>query len=109
MSFENQPPAPTQPATTTNAFAVTSMVMGILNFVVLPGLGSILALVFGYIAKSQIKKSPTPQDGDGMATAGIVLGYIGVALGVLLVALVIVLFALAPDTLNNIETYEAGF
>ena len=109
MSFENQPPAPVQAPKTTNAFAVVSMVMGILNFVILYGLGAILALVFGYIAKSQIKNSPTPQDGDGMATAGIVLGYVGIALGVLLVIVVVLLFALDPNTLNNIETYESGF
>ncbi len=85
----------------TNGFAITSMIMGILGFVVLYGLGSILALVFGYIAKSQIKKSPTPQEGSSYATAGIVMGWIGIALGILLIV-GIILFALAfPDSFQN--------
>jgi len=40
--------------------------------------GSVLALVFGYVARSQIKQRPG-QGGDGMAIAGIVLGWVGVA------------------------------
>lgn len=112
MSFENQEPAafqapaPTQPQTTTNAFAVTSMVMGILNFVVLFGLGAILALVFGYIAKSQIKKSGNTQEGSGMATAGIVLGYIGLALCLLLAVGAIIFLIAFPDMINEIESIE---
>jgi hypothetical protein len=53
--------------------AIASMVLGI---VWLWWIGSILALVFGYIAKGQIAQRN--EAGGGMATAGIVLGWIGV-------------------------------
>jgi hypothetical protein len=53
--------------------AVASMVLGI---VWIWWIGSILALVFGYVAKRQIAERN--EAGDGMATAGIVLGWIGV-------------------------------
>lgn len=66
----------------TNGFAIASMVLGI---VWLWWIGSVLALVFGYVAKSQIRQ--TGQSGSGMATAGIVLGWIGV--GVLLLIIVL--------------------
>jgi hypothetical protein len=66
-----QPGYPSSPGT--NGFAIASMVLGILW---LWWIGSILALVFGYVAKSQIRGSG--QSGSGMATAGIVLGWIGV-------------------------------
>lgn len=66
---------------TTNGFAVASLVLGIVWFW---GIGSILALVFGYVAKSQIDQSRGAEGGRGMAIAGIVLGWVGVA-GVLLV------------------------
>jgi len=56
--------------------AVASLVLGILWIC---GLGSILALIFGLVAKNQIKASGGQQQGDGMATAGIILGAIGVA------------------------------
>ena len=59
----------------TNGFAIASMVLGILW---LWWIGSILALVFGYIARGQIKDNH--QNGDGMAIAGIVLGWIGVGM-----------------------------
>jgi uncharacterized protein DUF4190 len=52
------------------------------------GVGAILALIFGYMAKSQIDQSRGAQTGRGMAVAGIVLGWIGVA-GVLLIILVV--------------------
>jgi hypothetical protein len=65
-------PYPGMPKAGTNGFAIASMVLGI---VWIYGVGSILALVFGYIARSQIKRNP--QGGDGMAIAGIVLGWVG--------------------------------
>lgn len=70
----------------TNGLAIASMVLGIIW---LYWLGSILALIFGYVAKSQIKE--THQSGGGMATAGIVLGWIGV--GTLVVTLIVVVAA----------------
>ena len=56
-----------------------------LGIVWLEGLGSILALIFGYIALRQIKQRQ--QRGRGLAIAGVVLGWIGVGL----LAMVIVL------------------
>jgi hypothetical protein len=40
--------------------------------------GSILAVIFGHIALSQIRH--TGQGGRGLAIAGLVLGYVGLAL-----------------------------
>jgi hypothetical protein len=60
----------------TNGFAIASMVLGILWIY---SIGSILALVFGYKARKEIDDSGGAQQGRGMATAGIVLGYIGIA------------------------------
>lgn len=71
---------------TTNGFAVASLVLGIL-FV--GGLGSVLALVFGYIAKNQIDQSGGFEGGRGMAIAGIVLGWIGLAGIVLMIVLMV--------------------
>jgi Domain of unknown function (DUF4190) len=67
----------------TNGLAVASMVVGI---VWIWGVGSILALVLGYTARTQIDRSGGTQTGRGMAIAGIVLGWIGIA-GLLLVIL----------------------
>ena len=59
------------------------MVLGILWLL---WLGSILAVIFGHVALSQIRKDPSIQ-GRGMAVAGVVLGWVG--LGVLLIVLIV--------------------
>ena len=59
----------------TNGLAIASMVLGILW---LYWIGSILALVFGYVSKKQIDESGGMEGGRGMAVAGIVLGWVGV-------------------------------
>ena len=61
----------------TNGLAVAAMVLGILW---IWWVGSILALVFGYIALRQIRASN--QSGRGMAVAGIVLGWVGLAVAI---------------------------
>jgi len=66
-----------------NGFAIASLVFGIIWVF---GIGSGLALVFGYRAKRQITRNG--QNGRGMATAGIVLGWVGIAGLVAIVAVV---------------------
>jgi hypothetical protein len=65
------------PARGTNGFAVASLVLGILWVF---WVGSVLAVVFGHIATSQIDQSGGAQGGRGMAVAGFVLGYIGLGI-----------------------------
>jgi hypothetical protein len=60
----------------TSGKAIFSIICGIL-FVILPL--SIVAVIFGYIALSEIRKSPGRLKGRGLAITGIVLGYVGVA------------------------------
>jgi len=70
----------------TNGLAVASLVLGILWIY---WIGSILALVFGYVAMIQIRERN--QAGHGLAVAGIVLGWVGMGIGIL--TLVIALIA----------------
>lgn len=58
----------------TNGLAIVSLLLGVLW---LWWIGSLLALVFGYWARRQIRTSAGSQRGLGLATAGIVLGWIG--------------------------------
>ncbi len=76
------------PAQRTNGLAVASMVLGILW---LYWIGSILALIFGYVARSQIRERG--EAGGGHAPAGLVLGW--VCVGTLTV---VMFFALFLDT-----------
>jgi hypothetical protein len=71
----------------TNGYAIASLVLGILWIY---SIGSILALVFGYLAKGRIDASGGRESGRGMAVAGIVLGWIGVGLTLLAILLIAV-------------------
>jgi hypothetical protein len=61
----------------TNGFAIASLVLGI---VWIYWVGSLLAVIFGAVAISQIRASQGRQSGDGMAIAGLVLGIVGLAI-----------------------------
>jgi Domain of unknown function (DUF4190) len=61
------------PARPTNGMAVASLVLGALWIY---WVGSVLALIFGYQARRQI--AARGEGGDGLAVAGIVLGWVGV-------------------------------
>jgi hypothetical protein len=103
--YQQQPPQyPTYPAAgpypppgygygyvhrATNGLAIASMVLGILWVY---WIGSILALIFGFIARRQIKERN--ESGDGMAIAGIVLGFVGLAT----LIVVVVIFAVGAST-----------
>lgn len=65
-----QSPAQTSPK------AILSLVCGVLFFVPLAFIG---AIVFGHLGLSEIKKSAGRLKGEGMAIAGLVLGYLWLA------------------------------
>jgi Domain of unknown function (DUF4190) len=71
------PDRPAAPFPETSGAAIVSVLLGVLWF---GGIGSVLALVFGYRARRQIKNSAGSQKGSGLATAGIILGWIGIAI-----------------------------
>ena len=78
------PVAPYQPpATGTNSLAIASMVLGVAEFFT-AGLTAIPAVVCGHIARRQMKL--TGQRGDGLATSGLVLGYMAIIFWSVLIA-----------------------
>src|ERR1700674_357008 len=60
----------------TNGKAIASLVCGLFLFA-FPL--SILAVIFGHLSVSEIRKSAGRLKGEGMAIAGVVLGYVGLA------------------------------
>jgi hypothetical protein len=70
----------------TNSLAIAALVCGILqNFIPFTG---IAAIICGHMAKSQIRR--TGEDGWGLATAGLILGYIGLAFALLVLLLIVI-------------------
>ena len=74
--------------TGTNGMAVASFVCSLLFFVYF--IPSILAVIFGHVARRQLRDSMGQQGGAGLAMAGLVIGWLGVAaLAVVIVVLIV--------------------
>ena len=74
----------------TNGMAIAALACGIVGFFVFPA--SIAAVMLGHMARREIGR--TGEAGGGMATAGLILGYIGLVIGILLILGFIVAVAL---------------
>ena len=81
------------PLARTNGLAVASLACGLAQFVFGP-IATIPAIVFGHMARCQIKR--TGEQGAGLALAGLILGWATVILAILL--LVIIGVAIAAGT-----------
>lgn len=80
------PPSNTR---STNTLAVISLIFGIVCWFVLPFVGAIVAVVCGHLARGEIRRAPPGTvEGDGVALAGLVLGYVHLGLVLLAVMLV---------------------
>lgn len=81
----------------TSTLAIVSLVSGIVCWFLLPILGAIVAVITGHMAKREILDSQGRLTGDGMATAGLVLGYLQLVLSVcgLCVAAIFILMGLS--------------
>jgi Domain of unknown function (DUF4190) len=71
-----------QAGTRTSGRAIASLVLGI----------ALVGLVLGYGAREELRADPSLA-GDGLATAGIVLGWIAVAIIALVLLAILFLFA----------------
>lgn len=79
------------PLKETSPLAIASLISGILGWTLLPWLGSIVAIITGHMARSEIRANPATKDGDGLALAGLIMGWAMIALSILTI-LVIMLF-----------------
>ena len=89
-----QPPYQQLPPGRTSTAAIISLIAGILGFVqILPVIGPIAAVIAGHVAKNEIKKSNGMVSGNGMATTGLILGYLMIAIGICLACIFVLAFA----------------
>ena len=80
-----------QAAQRTSGYAVASLVLGIAGFLVFPLIPSILAVIFGQKAKEEIRANAAV-GGEGLATAGVVLGWVGIAISAIFLVLGFLVF-----------------
>ncbi len=91
MSDYQSPPAV---HATRSTMAIVSLISGILGWTLLPFLGSIAAIIAGHKAKKEIRDSMGQLGDVGMATAGLVMGYISLVLVLCVCAAVVAVMAL---------------
>ncbi len=94
------PPPPPEPgypqsATPENGYGTAALVMGILQFVCLGTVGSVLAVVFGKMGMNRAEEGKAT-NGD-MARWGFWLGIIGLAISAVALIFVVVLAVLAAN------------
>ncbi|MHB8780607.1 MAG: DUF4190 domain-containing protein [Candidatus Geothermincolia bacterium] len=80
-SYPGEPPYPAPGRT--SGLAVASLVVAIFGFFVCYFIGPVTAIALGYMARQRLEDGP--QTGEGLATAGILIGFAGLTLQLLLV------------------------
>lgn len=80
----------------TNTLAVVSLVSSILAWLGLFGIGGIIGIITGSIARREIRASNGQQDGDGIALTGIILGGVNVVLTCLALLCLLAFFVAIP-------------
>ncbi len=84
-----------RPGGCTSKLAVAALICSIANFVILPFIGSVAAIICGHLAKGRMNREPT-LGGRGLATAGLIVGYLGLTVTLAIMALVA--FAIASSS-----------
>ncbi|AIF47659.1 DUF4190 domain-containing protein [Dyella japonica] len=92
---------------TTNTLAVISLAFGVAAWTLLPLIGAIVAIVCGHKARSEIRRAPPGSvEGDGMAVAGLILGYtqaaFTLAATIIIVAFLVFGFGITAHALQNL-------
>jgi len=92
MEQQNLPQNEITNALPSSTLAMVSLISGIVGFTILPLIGGIVALITGYMARGETRSIPPKASGDGMATAGIIMGWIQVGLVVIGICCFIAVF-----------------
>jgi hypothetical protein len=106
MPNEAPPPPPPVPQTVarTPPVAIWSLVLAVLSFTCGWLITAIPAVIFGHIARSKIRKSGGALGGKGIATAGLILGYIALTLGVMGIPLLVSMIQSDRERLHRLST-----
>ena len=94
MSDSYYAPPPAQAPT--SGMAIASLVASILGLTFIPVLGGIAGVILGYVARNQIRESGGAVGGEGLAKAGLIIGWVGIGLFVTACTIVVILSALGP-------------
>jgi hypothetical protein len=92
MSYQDQGPSPAPVYQQNSSLAVISLISGIASYFIVPLLGAIAAVITGSMAKKEIRQSAGRLTGEGMATWGMILGWVNIGLSVIGLCLGLLVF-----------------
>ena len=112
------PPMTGNPTPKTSALAIWSLVLGILSLVCFSIFAAIPGVICGHTALGRIKRSGGTLEGQGLAIAGLVTGYLGVLLAIVMIPMMVAIaipnFVKARQTsqmhacINNLRLIEGA-
>ncbi len=103
---------PSPPPARTSGKAIASLVLSLLGLVgVLPLIGPIVGIILGNQAKSEIARSDGTLTGDGLAQAGVILGWVALALSAIGVICALLIFggALGLGICSALQSQSSQF
>jgi Domain of unknown function (DUF4190) len=107
MPDETQPsPSPAVPQTVphTPAVAIWSLILAVLSFTCGWLFTAIPAIICGHIARAKIRKSGGALGGKGIATAGLILGYIALLLCIMGIPLLVSMIQSERERVQRLST-----
>src|SRR5436853_365072 len=105
----DETPPPPQPAVAqtvprTPPVAIWSLILAVLSFTCGWLFTAIPAVICGHIARSKIRKSGGTVGGKGIATAGLILGYIALVIGAMGIPLLVSMIQSDRERLHRLST-----
>ncbi len=85
----------------TSGKATASLVCGILSLACFGCLTGIPAVILGHMSKSEIRKSGGKLKGEGLALAGLILGYASIVIGLIIIPAIVIPNILTARTAAN--------
>ena len=107
MAAETPPPPPLaamQTVPRTPPVAIWSLILAVLSFTCGWLFTAIPAVICGHIARAKIRKSGGALGGRGIATTGLILGYIALVLGIMGIPLLISMIQSDRERLHRLST-----
>jgi hypothetical protein len=90
----------------TSNLAIISLIAGILGFFLFPLIASIVAIITGNMARSETRANPPTASGDGLATAGIIMGWIQVGMAVVGICCAIIYFVFVVGLVGASQNFN---
>lgn len=100
----DQVPQSYLPAKPDSTMAIASLVLSLLGWTVLPGIGAIAGVITGHMAKKEIRESMGSLGGEGMATAGLILGYTNIVLGLCVICMISIFLLFGLGLLSSFSS-----